>query len=83
MLKCNPETVAESLPEIFNFVLRERVYYKIWNISHISPLIKAGAPTEASNYRGICVGNAIGKLFNKCINKRVEDFLKKTKNHPR
>ena len=82
MLKCNPEIIAKSLVAIFNFVLKERIYPKIWNISHISPLFKAGAPTEASNYRGICVGNAIGKLFNKCINKRIEDFLRKHKTIP-
>ena len=82
MLKCSPDTIAKSLVEIFNFVLKERVYPKIWNISHISPLFKAGAPTEANNYRGICVGNAIGKLFNKCINKRIEDFLRNQKTIP-
>ena len=82
MLKCNPTTVAKSLVKMFNFVLEERIYPKIWNISHISPLFKAGDPTEESNYRGICVGNAVGKLFNKCINKRIEEFLTKNKTIP-
>ena len=79
MLKSNIPVIATSLVKIFNFVLDNRVYPKTWNISHISPLFKAGDPSEASNYRGICVGNAIGKLFNKCINKRIVDFLNNKK----
>lgn len=75
MLKCNPELIATTLKPIFNRVLSTRTYPKMWNLSFISPLFKAGDCSDTGNYRGICVGNAIGKLFNKCVNERLDNYL--------
>ena len=82
MLKCNPGVIATSLLKLFNSILVNQIYPRVWNISHISALFKAGDPTEASNYRGICVGNAVGKLFNKCVNQRIRCFLAQQKTLP-
>ena len=75
MILCNIDLLGPVFTIIFNKVLKQGVYPKLWNVSHIIPVFKTGEQQDPGNYRGVCVGNAIGKLFNKCLNSRIEKYL--------
>ena len=74
MHKCNHNVISTIPVSIFNHVFSRRYLSKIMEYLTYITLFKAGDSSEASNYRGICVGNAIGKLFDKCINTRIGDY---------
>ena len=75
MLKSDSKILAPYLQHLFNLVLTNETYPKLWNISLLVPIYKAGVHANPSNYRGIAVGNHISKLFSKCLNKRIDDFI--------
>ena len=76
MLKCNLKLFLPTLTYIFDKVLFGNSYPKTWGISHLAPLYKTDDQTNPSNYRGIAIGNHISKIFAKCINSRLENFIK-------
>jgi hypothetical protein len=39
------------------------------------PIYKSGPKDDPTNYRGITIGSALGKLFAKIFNTRLENFL--------
>lgn len=53
------------------------IYPDSWANDYISPIFKSDDPTNPSNYRGITITSAIGKLFNNILNTRLEKFPKK------
>ena len=61
---------------MFNAILRTHVYPKNWNTSELVPLFKSGDATSPSDYRGISIGNPLAKLFAKCLNNRIQEFIK-------
>ena len=75
MLKSDPQTLAPYLKHLFNLVLTNDTYPKLWNTSPLMPIYKAGIHADPSNYRGIAVGNHISNLFAKCLNKRIDNYL--------
>jgi hypothetical protein len=42
---------------------------------NIVPIYKSGLKDDPTNYRGITIGSALGKLFAKILNTRLENFL--------
>ena len=46
-----------------------------WRDSIIWPIHKKGSKTNAENYRGIAIGNAIYKLYANIVNSRLENFI--------
>ena len=50
---------------------------KPWSSRYIISIHKNNDITDPNNYRGITVANAIGKLFNKVLNIRLDKFLEK------
>lgn len=43
----------------------------------VIPIFKTGKKNEMTNYRPICLISNIGKIFEKCLNNRLNDFLNK------
>ena len=76
MLKCNLNMFLPILKYLFDKVLVDNIYPKIWTISHLVPIHKTNDQTNPTNYRGIAVGNHIAKILSKCINSRIESYLK-------
>ena len=46
-----------------------------WANGFIVPIYKSGPKDDPTNYRGIAIGSALGKLFAKILNTRLENFL--------
>ena len=79
MLKCNTKTFLPTLKFLYDKVLCGKIYPQSWGISHLVPLYKTDDQTNPSNYRGIAIGNHISKIFAKCLNNRLETFIKNKK----
>jgi len=54
-------------------------YPTSWSSGYITPIHKNSNIDNPNNYRGITVTNAIGKLFNKILDMRLENFLENRK----
>ena len=63
MLRCNPKAISKVLCKLFNYILKNKTFPEMWNISLIKPLHKNGNTTKHDNYRGICISNHLSKLF--------------------
>ena len=72
MLRCNPKAISKVLCKLFNYILKNKTFPEIWNISLIKPLHKSGSTAKHDNYRGICISNHLSKLFTLILNKRLQ-----------
>ena len=75
-LKNSPETLIETITNLFNLVLKSGVVPSNWCTGVIIPLFKnKGSVNSVDNYRGITLLSVIGKLFTSAINERLAKFL--------
>ena len=63
--------------KIFNACLSNGIYPEKWAEGYIMPLHKGSDINDPSNYRGLTITSAIGKLFNRILNERLVKFLEK------
>ena len=77
MIKCGQTVLLPSLHKLFNGCLTFGYYPKLWSSGYITPIHKSNDISDPNNYRGITVTNAIGKLFNKILDIRLDKFLEK------
>ena len=78
-LKNSPETVIETITNLFNLVLKTGVVPSNWCVGVIIPLFKnKGSINNVDNYRGITLLSVIGKLFTSALNERLGKFLDNT-----
>ena len=75
MIKHGHFTLLPSIHKLFNKCLTYGLYPDTWKIGYIRPLHKNGDVSDPGNYRGISVTNALGKLFNKVLDNRLDKFL--------
>lgn len=75
MLKYGQNILIPLLLEVFNKIFTTGLYPEIWSKGYISPIHKKGSIYDPSNYRGITIGDTVGKLFNKILNNRLTKFL--------
>ena len=77
MIKYSVQHIQFVIQKMFNLIFTTKCYPKLWCLGHIVPIYKAGDNSEPSNYRGITVSSAMGKLFNIILNERLTTFLEK------
>jgi hypothetical protein len=75
MLKSSQSFLLKSFNKTFNFVLSTSSFPSSWANGFIVPIYKSGPKDDPTNYRGITIGSALGKLFAKILNTRLENFL--------
>ena len=75
MIKNASLQVIEMIRDIFNLLLRRKAVPKTWCIGLITPIYKKGNRMDPNNYRGICVGNALLKLFCTILNQRLIKYI--------
>ena len=69
--------IAQPLTILFNRSLAEGVFPQIWKEAHITPIYKLkGDKSSCSNYRPISLLSCVGKLFEKCVQKYVLEYLR-------
>ena len=59
---------------LFNTVFESRHVPEAWTTGLIIPIYKKGDPADPSNYRGITLVSALGKVYTKLLKDRLEKF---------
>ena len=75
MLKSSQSFLLKSFNKTFNFVLSTSSFPSSWANRFIVHIYKSGPKDDPTNYGGITIGNALGKLFAKILNTRLEIFF--------
>lgn len=67
--------IVEPLKHIINRTFKTTLVPIQFKTSIVTPIHKAGSRNEISNYRPISVLSNLSKIFEKCLKKRLTDFL--------
>lgn len=77
VLSCSAACLMECWMSCFNTCLREGIFPASWKVARLVLLKKKeGDATDAKIYRPICLLNEAGKLFERIIAGRVNDYLR-------
>lgn len=76
IIKLNHPYIISPLAHIINLIFSNGQVPSQFKVSIITPIHKAKDKTKISNYRPISLINNFGKIFEKCLKKRLIDFLK-------
>lgn len=79
MIKNSQTTLLQCFMKTFNACLSNGTYPAQWSEGYITPLYKSKDMNDPNNYRGLTITSAIGKLFNRIMNTRLDNFLIKNK----
>ena len=74
MIKHFPDKILCLILEIFNAFLKSGSVIEDWCLGLITPLFKENSKTDPSNYRGICIANALLKCLCLILNCRLKSF---------
>ena len=69
------EAICVHLTGFFNRCLNEGIFPFIWKTATVTPVYKKGNATLCNNYRPISLLNCVGKVFERCIQKHVYEFV--------
>ena len=75
ILKLISEYLSPVLSDLFNLVLNTGVYPDCLKTTRVTPLFKAGEPSNPSNYRPISVLKTLNKIFERLLLHRLDDFI--------
>ncbi len=75
MLKLSSPYIIQALANLFNLILSSGDFPETWAEGLITPIYKKGDKFDPNNYRGICVGSNLAKLFCIIMNNRIVTFL--------
>ena len=74
---CETE-LSYILAELFNKCLKESCFPNCWKVSSVVLVFKnVGERSTAKNYRPVSLLSVVSKLFEKLVNKRIDDHLEK------
>ena len=74
---CEPE-LSYILAELFNKCLKKSCFPDCWKVSSVVPVFKnVEERSPAKNYRPVSLLYVISKVFEKLVNNRIVDLLKK------
>lgn len=76
MVKAEPELMAQLLLEWWRLVGRGQLYPTEWKIGLLTPVYKKGNPTEAPNYRPLCMFSCVRKVIETAIAETVAAKVK-------
>ncbi len=76
MIKASVQELMPVIQMLFNKIYRFSIYPSNWAKGYITCLHKKGSLLEPSNYRGITITIALGKVFNTILNERLSKFLR-------
>ena len=75
VIKHSITDTSHILTKLFNHIEISSVFPTSWKSSFLVPLHKKGSQGDPDNYRGLAVGSNIGKLYTKCLNTKVKNFV--------
>lgn len=66
---------SKPLKIIFDSILQNGVFPKLWKLTRITPVFKAGLKNEIVNYRPICIISNISKIFEVLLSKIIYNHV--------
>ena len=75
MFKTCINVISPAMTKLFNIVLNSESFPDLWNIAYQVPIFKGGDVFDVNNFRGISITSCLGKLFNRALNKRLQDEI--------
>jgi hypothetical protein len=76
-IKTSANMLITFYTNLFNTVFESGEVPEAWTSGLIIPIYKKGDPTDPSNYRGITLVSALGKVYTKLLNDRLDKFAEK------
>ena len=76
LLLASADYISEPLSIIFNKCLYESRFPCSWKTAHVTPIHKKGPKNTCNNYRPISLLSCVGKLFEKCVQKHIFNYLR-------
>ena len=74
---CEPE-LSYILAELLSKCLKESCFPDCWKVSSVVPVFKnVGERSTAKNYHPVSLLSVVSKVFEKLVNNRIVDHLKK------
>ena len=75
VIKHSIASTTPILTKLFNHIELSSVYPTAWKSSFLVPLHKKGPQGDPDNYRGLAVGSNIAKMYTKCLNSKIKNFV--------
>lgn len=77
VIKHSIPSTSPILVKLFNHIELSSIFPTSWKSSFLVPLHKKGSQGDPDNYRGLAVGSNIGKMYTKCLNTKMKNFVEK------
>ena len=75
IIKHSIASTSTILAKLFDHIEFSAVFPTLWKSSFLVPIHKKGSQGDANNYRGLAIGSNIAKLYTKCLNSKVKNFV--------
>ncbi|KAK6174541.1 hypothetical protein SNE40_017797 [Patella caerulea] len=75
ILKSSFKTLSKPLSILFNILFQFGTFPNIWKLANVVPVYKKGDIHDVCNYRPISLLSCLGKVFEKCLHKYLNNFL--------
>ena len=75
ILKSVKEIIANSLSDVFNASILNKIFPDDFKIARVTPVFKGGEAGDIGNYRPISILSAVARIFGKLLYKQLYDFL--------
>ena len=75
VIKASSPVISNPLTSLFNKSLTEGHFPSCWKVAHVTPIHKKDSRSNCSNYRPISLLSCVGKILEKCIQKRMLVYL--------
>ena len=75
LLKEGSDILSHQLARLFNTSLHTSYFPTVWKQANVVPVFKKGEKTNVSNYRPISLLSCIGKVFEKCVFKHLQNYI--------
>lgn len=77
LFKSAYDIICPFLLKLYNRLLLNGEYPRLWGEGIIVPIFKGGNPDEAANYRGITLINIMGKIYSQILLNRLQKWSEK------
>ena len=79
MFKCLSNSILKLVTKIFNNILLSSKNPTDWSKGYVTAIHKANDISDPNNYRCLTINSQFGKLFNRVLNSRLNNYLVKNK----
>ena len=75
ILKIPKDIISNSLSDIFNESLSQKIFPDDFKVARVTPIHKGGERDDIGNYRPISILSTVARVFEKLIYAQLYDYL--------